>query len=180
MLIVITGAPGAGKSTLARTLESSFGVARVRPLTSRGPRPTEVPPHNDYIHVDRWRVMEAIRSEEIAFFDEVAGELYGVRRSDLAGDGQHRSLILPAGRIPDVEQFARVVPFFLSPPGGETELERRLRQRGESEESVERRMAWGRRDTAALRGDGVWRLGAGSPFELAAEVIRVVELEAVV
>lgn len=177
VLIVITGAPGAGKSTLARTLESSFGVLRVRPLTSRRRRPSEVPPDSDYVHLDRSEVAEAIRRNEVAFSDEVAGELYGVRIADLAAEAGLRSLILPAGRIPDIRRFAKTVPFFLSPRGGERELVRRLRQRGETDESIERRMEWGRRDSAALPVDGVWKLRAGSPLDLAEEVIRVVELE---
>ena len=177
VLIVLTGAPGSGKSTLARVLEASFGVARVRPLTSRSQRPTEAPPANDYIHVDRSVVEAAILRREVAFSDMVANELYGVRIADLGLGFGHRSLILPVGRIPDIKRFAPTVSFFLSPAGGEVELERRLRERGETDASVERRMEWGRSDTAALPSSGVWHLGAGDPEELGEEVMRVVELE---
>ena len=116
-LIVITGAPGSGKSTLVKALERTFGIARVRPLTSRRARPSEIPPDNDYVHVDRSELADAIQRNEVAFWDEVAGELYGVLTDDLTSDTGYRSLILPAARIPDIKQLAATAPFFLSPLG---------------------------------------------------------------
>ena len=176
-LIVITGPPGSGKSTLARILETEFGVRRIRPFTTRSQRASESPPNHDYVHVTREFAQQQIASNNVHSSDIVAGAIYGLLWTDLNSVRGLCSLIAPAGRVQQLRAHVNTLAFQLRPPGGRIELARRMRERGEDEEAIRKRIAWGEFDTSQLPRENVHLLTSGTPLMLAEEVMRIARLE---
>jgi len=152
-VIIVSGPSGSGKSTLIR------GVLDMRRLplrlavsaTTRPPRPGEI----DGVHYYFWtreRFLEGVARNEFLEHAEVHGKhCYGTPRSEVEPhlhDGF--GVILDI----DVQGAAQVRPLypdhlsvFITLPS-EALYERRLRQRGEPEESIARRMATARQELA--------------------------------
>jgi hypothetical protein len=120
---------------------------------------------------------QQIASKNVHSSDVVADAVYGLLWSDLNSVRGLCSLIAPAGRVQQLREHINTLAFQLRPDGGRIELARRMRERGEDEESIEKRIAWGEFDTSQLPRENVHVLTSGSPLELAEEVMRIVRLE---
>ena len=158
--LVVCAPSGTGKTTLIKRLTAefsrfSFSVS----CTTRAPRPGEVD-GKDYIFLTP---EEFHRRREAGFFAEwaeVYGNLYGTPLESV------RSL-LAEGRdvlfdidVQGAAQLRQTLPeavlIFILPPSLE-ELERRLRGRGtESEESIQKRLAYATEELAQARRFHLW------------------------
>ena len=152
LLLILSSASGAGKTTLTRMLieqcpELRFSVSH----TTRAPRDGEVD-GRDYHFVDRARFGELVQSGAFLEWAEVHGNLYGTSVAEV-----ERARAMPgcAGMIFDIDyQGARqirskvddVVAVFILPPSMD-ELQRRLRGRAsETEDAAVRRFAAAKRE----------------------------------
>jgi guanylate kinase len=145
-LIVLSGPSGVGKTTLVDELlaQTALPLRRAVTATTRAPRPGEVPE----VHYHFWtrdQFKAAISRGEMLESAEVhGGDFYGTPRSEV---DPHRAAGTGVILVIDVQGAGQVrlaypddhVSVFVSPPQFD-ELERRLRGRGEKEESIRRRL----------------------------------------
>ncbi|MCF8031739.1 MAG: guanylate kinase [Desulfarculaceae bacterium] len=136
-IIVLSGPPGAGKSTIAERVRAEMPeLAYSVSLTTRDPRPGEVD-GKDYHFVSQEEFQRRIAAGEMAEYEEIFGNLYGtsekVIRQALA---QGHDLFLDTD-VNGAEQLKKRFPegvfVFLLPPSPKI-LEERLRGRGTEEE----------------------------------------------
>jgi guanylate kinase len=156
-LVVLSGPSGSGKTTVVDRLLATtrLPLRRAVTATTRPERPGE----QDGVHYHFWtpqRFQEAIDHGELLEWAVVHGrDYYGTPRDEVEPvREQGKGVIL----IIDVQGAARIRELY---PGDhlsvflwttEEEYERRLRQRGETEESIRRRLATAR-DELARRGE---------------------------
>ncbi len=141
-LFILSAPSGAGKSTLtAKLLEEDKDIHLSVSYTTRAPRPGEVD-GRDYHFVDTARFMGMLERGEFLESAEVHGNHYGtsqawIRAQRLAG---HDVLLeidwQGAQQVRRI--FTDTVGIFILPPSI-TELERRMRRRGQDSEEVVRR-----------------------------------------
>lgn len=143
-LIVLTGPSGVGKGTLLRSLlarhpQLYFSVS----ATTRSPRPGEIEGKH-YYFVSREQFEQMVAAGELLEWAEYAGNYYGTplrpveERIEL---GQWVILEIELLGARQIQQtFPSALSIFILPPSA-TELERRLRGRGQdSEEAIARRL----------------------------------------
>jgi guanylate kinase len=153
-LIVLSGPSGVGKTTLVDALlrRTSLPLRRAVTATTRTPRPGEVPEESYHFWThDQFR--EAIAQNEMLEWAEVHGrDFYGTPRSEVdpyRGRGVGVILVIDvqgAGQI-RARYPGDHLSVFVYPPTFE-DLERRLRGRGEAEESIRRRLATAHQELA--------------------------------
>ena len=147
-LIIISGPSGAGKSTVVKTLidQCQLPLRLSVSATTRSPRPQEIRGKHYHFLGDQ-RFAELREADEFLECEEVfgRGHWYGTLRSEVtSGLNAGHWVILEIdvkGAIAVMEQKdLDPITIFLH-PGGLSELELRLRNRGtESEEAITRRL----------------------------------------
>jgi guanylate kinase len=149
-LIILAGPSGSGKSTIIDRLlkESGLPLRLSVSATTRPPRPYE----QNGVHYYFWTREEFEKQRLAGAFLECAmvhGHWYGTLRSEVEG---HRARGIGVLLDIDVQGAAQVraqcpdcLSFFLRTSSWE-EYERRLQKRGESPESIARRLATARRE----------------------------------
>jgi len=145
-LFVIAGPSGVGKGTLVTLLleknpEISFSVS----VTTRKPRPGEVHGVN-YFFVEREKFQEMIEEGRFLEWAEFAGNLYGtdikIVRESLS-HGQNILLEIDIqGALQVIEREPEAVMFFIEPPSFEELKARLVGRKTESEEDVQKRLAF--------------------------------------
>ncbi|MEB3314090.1 MAG: guanylate kinase [Cyanobacteriota bacterium] len=143
-LILLTGPSGVGKGTLLQGLCQRHPNFRVSvSATTRAPRPGEVE-GKDYYFVSREQFQNLIDQGALLEWAEFAGNYYGTPKAPVmeklaAGQGVILEIELEGAR--QVRQtFPDALQVFVLPPSL-TELEHRIRQRGQdSEAAIARRL----------------------------------------
>ncbi len=152
-VLLITGAPGAGKTTLMRRLVALPGFRRWASWTTRAPRLGEVD-GLDYVFVDDTTFVAAVdRGEMLEHLVGPSGARYGLPRPQELRPGECSVAIVDeaaAERLPSLLPNVEVLVRHLDSPADV--LAERMRRRGDAEESVAARLAWASRDLP-LRGD---------------------------
>jgi len=145
-LIVVSGPSGVGKTTLVDAVldGAKLPLRRAITATTRPPRPGEV----DEVHYHFWtreQFKEAIDRNEMLERAEVHGQdYYGTPRSEV---DPYRARGIGVILVIDVQGAGQIraacpddhLSVFVHPPTF-ADLEARLRGRGESEESIQRRL----------------------------------------
>ena len=150
LIFIISAPSGSGKSTLTERLRSivpnlQFSVS----YTTRPPRGSEESGRH-YNFVSRETFEQMIRQGDFLEYADVFGNYYGTPRSVLAEAFAKGNDVWLDIDVQGAAQVKRKLPeatsIFVLPPSRE-ELERRLRQRAEADDEIQRK----------LRGDGARR-----------------------
>jgi len=140
MLIVLLGAGGVGKGTMARRLVADEpGLVLSRSWTTRSRRPGE--DESSYRFVDRARFEAHLAAGGFLEHDEFLGNLYGTPVPER--DGEADDLVLEIN-VAGAEQVRALDPeavvILVVPPDRATQRAR-LQGRGDDDEHIERRLA---------------------------------------
>jgi guanylate kinase len=177
-LIVLSGPSGVGKTTLVDALlaRRSLPLRRAVTATTRDPRPGEVP-EVSYRFWTREQFQGAIDRNEMLEWAEVHGrDFYGTPRSEV---DPYRERGVGVILVIDVQGAGQIrarypgdhLSVFVYPPTFE-DLERRLRGRGEAEESIRRRLATAHQELA--RKDEYDRVLVNDDLEPAAAALEAI------
>ena len=151
MILTLTGASGAGKTTIARSLlkELPLDVMMVPSYTTRKPRETDTEGECKYISELRFRFLKKINSFIWTVYPH--GNSYGTTKSwvvkALRDDNTAYIMILTPDAVTKLTNFAeelgcadRIFPFYILSPTQEI-LRNRLNSRGDEDGEIERRLA---------------------------------------
>jgi guanylate kinase len=177
-LIVLSGPSGVGKTTLVEALlrRTSLPLRRAVTATTRAPRPGEVP-EVSYHFWTHDQFQEAITRNEMLEWAEVHGkDFYGTPMSEVDPYREQGTGVILVIDVQGAGQVRARYPgdhlsVFVYPPTFD-DLERRLRGRGEAEESVGRRLATAHQELA--RRDEYDRVLVNDDLETAATALEVI------
>jgi guanylate kinase len=150
-LIVVSGPSGVGKSTVLRALRSELDYGFSVSATTRDPRPSEI----DGIHyhfVSRDRFHQMIDDNALVEWAEYGGHLYGTPVESVRRAREASEVVILDIELEGAKQVRSAFPdadlIWIAPPSFD-ELERRLRQRGDTDEdAIAARLDRARRDMA--------------------------------
>lgn len=152
VLIVLTGPSGVGKGTLRHLIAKEMPWLKESiSATTRPKRPSETE-GVEYYFVSRERFDDMVRNDELIEWAEYAGNLYGTPKKPIEEAlAQGTSLLLEVevqGALRIRELFPKTILIFIAPPSLEA-LESRLRDRNtNTEEDIQRRLAWAKKELA--------------------------------
>ncbi len=151
MILTLTGASGAGKTTIARSLlgELPLDVMMVPSYTTRKPRDTDIEGEYKYVSELRFRFLKKINSFLWTVYPH--GNSYGTTTrwvtKALRDDNTAYIMILTPDAVAKLMSFAekvscadKIFSFCVLSPTQEI-LRKRLMARGDKEEEIERRLA---------------------------------------
>jgi guanylate kinase len=151
--LLLSGPSGIGKSYLAKHLQLNYECKRIVPITTRPRRPKEI--HGvDYDFLTEDDYQGLLDDNALFMHNEFFGAKYGYSKNSV-------DKILAAGLTPVSEIYTPKLPQFLVGypdakriflmPISEHLLNTRMRQRGETEENIERRLIEGKKEVMAYR-----------------------------
>lgn len=150
MIITLTGASGTGKTTIAQALmERLPNALPLISYTTRPPRPNDLP--GDFIFVSKREFEVIASSNEFLWTAKVGDTRYATKKEDLkqafADKDAVRIMLLVPERLPNVHAYAkklgmsnRLLSFAIASPGADI-LRKRMRERGDDEITIEKRIA---------------------------------------
>ena len=150
-VLLITGDPGVGKTTLMRRLVAVPGFQRWASWTTRAPRPDEIDGF-DYVFVDDDTFVSAVaRGEMLEHLVGPGGARYGLPQPPTMRPGECLVAIVDeaaAERLPALLLDFRVAVRRLVAPADV--LAERMRGRGDAEQDIAARLAWAARDLTQI------------------------------
>lgn len=158
-IITLTGVSGTGKSTIVEAqLKSLPGLAGlVLSTTTRQRRPGDL--FGEYEYLSREKFYALREAGDFLWTTEAGGELYGTRKSILGASAEDKVwlMILTPDTVPILKGYMgkAAFSFYIDPPS-EDMLRKRMQRRGDSEESIERRILQGRIWTEFVRQNQVF------------------------
>lgn len=149
MFIIFSGVSASGKNTVMQELslrDKRIKILELSSGTTRTPRETDKD-NNTYVFMSREEFENRIQNGDFFEYENVHGNYYGILNSAIDKVIQNQNVdfirdIDVHGREKIVKYFADkcpVVTIFLDAP--DSELEKRLRSRGESEQQIKVRLA---------------------------------------
>lgn len=177
-LFLLTGASGAGKSTILKAIleDPVVPVERFVTMTTRDMRPGEVD-GKDYWFVSKDEFQKEREAGQLFESAEVYGQFYGSHKKEherMKETGTHKIMAID---IQGAETLKRALPnavtiFIDASP---KEMEARLRERGTTEEDLERRMTEMKKERAYKdRSDYVVTNAHGKLEEATQETRRII------
>ncbi len=153
-ILILTGASGVGKTTLAMRLLDSGGFSYVRSATTRGKRGDI---HDDeYIYLSREEFLSRVSSGEMLEHMEYGGNLYGTPRAELDrifAEGKVPLLVLDLVGVKSFRALKtdfRVIAFYIY--DSLNEIEKRLYKRElAAAPTIDRLEAFAKRKEANIR-----------------------------
>jgi guanylate kinase len=145
-LLLITGDPGSGKTTLARVLANLPGVRRWPSWTTREPRVGEVD-GEDYVFVDDGAFDSAVGEGRLLEHVTLpGGRRYGMSRlPDDGGEGLLVAIVHTDAVSRLIEALPAVRVFAVEMAVPAEGIAARMRARGDSTADVAERVVWARR-----------------------------------
>lgn len=151
MIVILIGGSATGKTTIAEMMLRELGGSRMLvSWTTRPPRPSDVA--GEYAHLSLDDFARKRDAGEFEWHAEFDGSHYGTAKADIVEalrEADCRIMILLPYAVEKLFAVARmqglegsVQAFHLLPPAPEV-LEARMRTRGDSPASIERRLAAG-------------------------------------
>lgn len=154
--LLLSGPSGVGKSYLAKHLQLNYACKRIVPITTRTRRPGEI--HKvDYYFLSDVEYQKLVENNELFMNNDLLGARYGFSNSSV--DTILDAFLTPVSEIHTlkIKEFLKKYPdsnkIFLLPPS-ENFLEQRMRQRGETEETIRRRILEGKNEVQAYLDTG--------------------------
>jgi len=148
-VFVISGPGGVGKSTIAKRLATVVPELELSTSwTTRAPRPGEDP--KAYCFVNRDVFMERVEAGGFLEWAQFAGNLYGTPIPELT-NGVDLLLEIDVQGARQVKQIVPNATVILVVAPSWSSTEARLRERGDDEVAIERRLEIGRREEAEGR-----------------------------
>ncbi|MFZ0566267.1 MAG: guanylate kinase [Chlamydiales bacterium] len=149
-LFVISAPAGTGKSTLVEMLLKEFPneIAKSCSYTTRSKRPNEIADkHYHFVSADEFE--EKIGKDEFLEYAKVFGNYYGTQKQEVARlreQGKHIILVIDTQGAMKIRDQADAIFIFISPPSLEELRNRLFKRRTESEEKMNERLEWAKRE----------------------------------
>ncbi len=144
-VVVFTGPSGVGKGTLLRSVLADHPEIYLSiSATTRSPRAGEVEGEH-YYFMDATGFQDLVKRNDLLEWAEFAGNCYGTPRQPVQDQVDQGKLVILEIELEGARQVRKTFPeafqIFVLPPSLE-ELEKRIRQRGQDEESaIQKRLA---------------------------------------
>ncbi|HVB71151.1 MAG TPA: guanylate kinase [Acidimicrobiales bacterium] len=172
-IVVLIGPGGVGKGTIARRLVAADPTIWLsRSWTTRSRRPTEA--DTDYTFVDRATFERAIHDNAFLEWAEFHDNLYGTPRPAHTDDVEVLLEIEVQGAEQVRQEHPDAVVFLILAPST-SDLEERLRSRGDTEDHVRRRLASTPGEVERGRALADFEVVNDDPQRATAEILSILE-----
>ena len=153
-LFILSSPAGGGKTTLANLLIQEIpNLKRVITCTTRKPRPGEKD-GVDYYFLSREEFEKRIRENDFLEYAVVHGNYYGTPKKEVEDELQKGFDLLLVIDVQGMRQIVSnkkdVITIFILPPSLD-ELVKRMKERGDSEEEIQKRLETAKKEIPAWK-----------------------------
>jgi len=146
-IFVVSAPAGTGKSTLVKKLVEEFpdAIEESRSCTTRKPRPRE--DEYDFLSVEDFE--KKLTNDEFLEHAKVFSNYYGTLKSEVSRiqeSGKHVILVIDTQGALKIKNEVEATFIFINPPSFEVLKERLFKRRTESDEIIEERLTWAKRE----------------------------------
>lgn len=149
-VIVVSAPAGTGKTTLVRMLVNEFPEQVIQSIscTTRSPREGEID-GKDYVFLKEEAFQKRVESGEFLEYADVFDYRYGTLRGVVENqleNGRHVVLVIDTQGALILREKIKALFIFIAPPSIDTLKERLESRQTETEEVIEKRLAWAREE----------------------------------